>query len=406
MAICRAEAVGVKVAIIAESFLPHVNGVTNSILRTLEHLALRGHEAVVIAPAGSLANEFSGKAVPKRYRGFRVITVPSIPLPKYPDVRLSTASWHRLRRILRREQVELVHLASPFLLGWSALRAAGELGLPTVAIYQTEVPTYAARYKFPWLADRLWEHVRAVHSAADLTLAPSSFSMAQLDSLGIRNLELFRRGVDTALFSPGRRNEAFRKTVAPSGERLIGYVGRLSADKQVEDLRALSELPGARLVVVGSGPQSLELRALMPKAHFTGFLSGIRLAEIMASLDVFVHPGESETFCQTIQEAMASRVPVVAVGRGGPMDLVDSSRTGWLYEPGQLDELAYRVSDLVFDDGKREAFAAAALGSVQGRSWQKIGDELLEHYKSVLRRQGSATGPALVGSRRLDKGRG
>lgn len=382
-AMYKVEAVGVKVAIIAESFLPHINGVTNSILRTLDHLALRGHEAVVIAPAGSLANEFTGKAVPKRYRGFRVITVPSVPLPKYPEVRLSTASSQKLRRILLREQVDLVHLASPFLLGWSALRAAGELGLPTVAVYQTEVPTYAARYKFPWLADRLWEHVRAIHTAADLTLAPSSFSMAQLDRLGINNLKLLRRGVDTALFSPCRRSEAFRRAVAPSGERLIGYVGRLSADKQVGDLRALSELPGARLVVVGSGPMERELRTLMPKAHFTGFLSGSRLAEIMASLDVFVHPGESETFCQTIQEAMASRVPVVAVGRGGPLDLVDSSRTGWLYEPGQLDDLAYRVNDLVFDGGKREAFAAAAMDSVQGKTWEKIGDELLEHYRSV-----------------------
>lgn len=382
-AMYKVEAVGVKVAIIAESFLPHINGVTNSILRTLDHLALRGHEAVVIAPAGSLANEFTGKAVPKRYRGFRVITVSSVPLPKYPEVRLSTASSQKLRRILLREQVDLVHLASPFLLGWSALRAAGELGLPTVAVYQTEVPTYAARYKFPWLADRLWEHVRAIHTAADLTLAPSSFSMAQLDRLGINNLKLLRRGVDTALFSPCRRSEAFRRAVAPSGERLIGYVGRLSADKQVGDLRALSELPGARLVVVGSGPMERELRTLMPKAHFTGFLSGSRLAEIMASLDVFVHPGESETFCQTIQEAMASRVPVVAVGRGGPLDLVDSSRTGWLYEPGQLDDLAYRVNDLVFDGGKREAFAAAAMDSVQGKTWEKIGDELLEHYRSV-----------------------
>ena len=379
----KVEAVGVKVAIIAESFLPHINGVTNSILRTLDHLALRGHEAVVIAPAGSLANEFTGKTVPKRYRGFLVITVPSVPLPKYPEVRLSTASSQKLRRILLREQVDLVHLASPFLLGWSALRAAGELGLPTVAVYQTEVPTYAARYKFPWLADRLWEHVRAIHTAADLTLAPSSFSMAQLDGLGINNLKLLRRGVDTALFSPWRRSEAFRRAVAPSGERLIGYVGRLSADKQVGDLRALSELPGARLVVVGSGPMERELRTLMPKAHFTGFLSGSRLAEIMASLDVFVHPGESETFCQTIQEAMASRVPVVAVGRGGPLDLVDSSRTGWLYEPGQLDDLVYRVNDLVFDGGKREAFAAAAMDSVQGKTWEKIGDELLEHYRSV-----------------------
>ncbi|GAA1405533.1 glycosyl transferase [Glutamicibacter uratoxydans] len=372
-----------KVAIFAESFLPHVNGVTNSILRTLEHLRLRGEEAVVIAPAGSLVNELSGRAVPRRYQGFKVVTVPSVPLAMYPEVRLSTASVHRIRKILVNEQVDVVHLASPFLLGSKAMRAAQELGLPTVAVYQTEVPAYAARYKFPWLAERLWDHVRSIHNAADLTLVPSSFSYQQLESLGIERLKIFRRGVDTAQFAPHRRNEAFRKAIGPNSERLIGYVGRLSADKQVEDLKVLSSLPGTRLVVVGSGPMAQELKAALPDAHFTGFLSGARLAEVMASLDVFVHPGESETFCQTIQEAMACAVPVVAVGRGGPLDLVDSSRTGWLYEPKALHELAYRVSDLVYDEAKRSAFAAAALESVRDRSWQRIGDELLEHYDFV-----------------------
>ncbi|WP_313812533.1 glycosyltransferase family 1 protein [Glutamicibacter sp.] len=382
----KADGEKVKVAIFAESFLPHVNGVTNSILRTLEHLRLRGMQAVVIAPAGSLINELGGKAVPRRYLGFKVVTVPSVPLAMYPEVRLSTVSVHRIRRILTQEQVDVVHLASPFLLGGKAIRAAKDLGLPVVAVYQTEVPAYAAKYKFPWLTDRLWEHVRTIHAASDLTLVPSSFSYRQLEAQGLERLWMFRRGVDTTQFSPHRRSEAFRKGVAPDSERLIGYVGRLSADKQVEDLKVLSSLPQTRLVIVGSGPQGQELRTILPHAHFTGFLSGTKLAEAMASFDVFVHPGESETFCQTIQEAMACAVPVVAVGRGGPLDLVDSSRTGWLYKPGALDELVYRVSDLVYDEAKRSAFASSAFDSVQGRTWEKIGDELLNHYTSVISR--------------------
>ena len=88
----------------------------------------------------------------------------------------------------------------------------------------------------------------------------------------------------------------------------------------------------------------------MPR--FTGFLGGDALAEAMASFDVFVHPGESETFCQTIQEALASGVPVVATGRGGPLDLVRSSIDGWLYRPGDLADLRARVRDLVGDDAQ------------------------------------------------------
>lgn len=372
-----------KVAIVAESFLPHFNGVTNSILKTLDHLALTGHDAVVITPAGSLAGELTGHGVPRQYKGFAIRTVPSMPLASYPEVRVATTSVSRIRKILARERVDVVHLASPFILGWQGLRAAQELNLPTVALYQTEVPSYAERYKMPWLTQRLWDHVRAIHTAADLSLVPSTFSYRQLQDLGIDRLKISGRGVDTEQFTPRRRSEQFRQAVAPNGEVIIGYVGRLAAEKQVADLKALADLKNTRLVIVGSGPLESELRALLPDAHFTGFLSGERLAEVMASMDVFVHPGASETFCQTIQEAMACSVPVVAVGRGGPLDLVDSSRTGWLYQPGNLNELRNRVSDLVYDDAKRLAFASAALTSVQDRSWFSIGEQLLDHYRQV-----------------------
>jgi phosphatidylinositol alpha 1,6-mannosyltransferase len=117
---------------------------------------------------------------------------------------------------------------------------------------------------------------------------------------------------------------------------------------------------------------------------FTGFLGGGELARAVASFDLFVHPGEFETFCQTIQEAMASGVPVVATGRGGPLDLVENSRTGWLYKPGDLAGLRAHVMDLMGDDAKRRAFAAAAHASVQGRTWSALSAELVQHYKEVV----------------------
>ena len=125
---------------------------------------------------------------------------------------------------------------------------------------------------------------------------------------------------------------------------------------------------------------------MLPQAHFAGFLDGDRLAQAIASLDVFVHPGESETFCQTIQEALASGVPVVATGRGGPLDLVHSSVNGWLYRPGDLDDLRDRVRDLVGDDAKRRAFGERARESVAGRGWDRLRDELLlDHYAEARR---------------------
>ena len=166
-------------------------------------------------------------------------------------------------------------------------------------------------------------------------------------------------------FAPEHRDAAWRDAVAPRGERIVGYVGRLAPEKQVDDLRALADLPGTRLVIVGDGPSRPALERAFPDAVFTGHLSGAALAQAMAGFDVFVHPGESETFGQTIQEALASGVPVVATGTGGPVDLVRSSIDGWLYRPGDLRDLRARVGDLVGDEGKRRAFAAAATSCLE-----------------------------------------
>lgn len=143
-------------------------------------------------------------------------------------------------------------------------------------------------------------------------------------------------------------------------------------------------MPGVRLLIVGDGPERDALRRDMPRARFAGFRSGTDLAAHLASADLFVHPGELETFGQTIQEAMASGLPVIAPRRGGPVDLVTPSRTGWLYTPGMLDELRDRAADLLFDDAKREAFGTAALESVRKRTWPVLSEQLRGYYRRAI----------------------
>ncbi|MFB9310289.1 phosphatidylinositol alpha 1,6-mannosyltransferase [Agromyces hippuratus] len=376
-----------KVVLLAESFLPHMNGVTHSLLQALRHLERRGHEALVIAPR-------SGPIDHTLY-GARAVLLPSVPLPSYPDVRVTLAGAHRLAGVMQAHGADVVHLASPFVLGWRGVLAAESLGIPSVAVYQTDIPSYAERYGVPGAAPALTRHLGRLHRRATLTLAPSSSAVERLESLGVDRLRLWRRGVDTDRFSPGRRDDAWRREMAPNGDVLVGYVGRLAPEKQVEDLRAIATLPGVRLVVIGEGPSRPQLERMLPEARFTGFLGGDELARAMASLDVFVHPGESETFCQTAQEAMASGVPVVATGRGGPVDLVQNSANGWLYRPGDLAELRDRVRDLTGDDAKRRAFGERALASVSGRGWDRLGDELIGHYESAMgRAEATATDAA------------
>ncbi|MHA7304791.1 glycosyltransferase family 4 protein [Arthrobacter sp. TMN-49] len=366
-----------KVAIVAESFLPDMNGVTHSLLKIMQHLDERGDTVLVIAPS-------TVENAPGMVEGATVRRLPAVPLAGYRNIRVAVGGVARVKTLLAEFGPDVVHLASPFVLGWRAVRAAAALDIPSVAVYQTDVPGYSAKYGLPFLENWAWLRVERIHMAATKTLAPSTDSVNQLRGHGIPRVELWRRGVDTERFHPSKRSEAFRQKVAPAGHKIIGYVGRLALEKQVEDLAVLASVPNSTLLIVGDGPQREMLESVLPHAYFTGFLGGEDLAAAMASFDLFVHPGELETFCQTIQEAMASGVPVIATGKGGPVDLVDSSRTGWLYAPGNLGQLLGYVSDLVGDDTKRAAFGAAAFEQVQGRQWSVVCEQLMDIYNQAI----------------------
>ncbi|MEW2005161.1 GDSL-type esterase/lipase family protein [Microbacterium sp. NPDC079208] len=362
-----------RVAIVTESFLPHMNGVTGSVMQILRHLKRRGHEACVLAPAAT--------GIPERLHGAPVTAIRSVPLPGYRDVRVGAATTRRIGTELGRFRPDVVHLASPFALGWRGLLAAERGGIGTVAAYQTDVAAYTERYRVAATTGMAHAHIARLHRRATLTLAPSTESAQQLGHLGVDRLRSWGRGVDAERFHPSRRSDALRAEWG--AEIVIGYVGRLAAEKQVEDLAALHGIPGARLVIVGDGPRRDRLQEQLPDALFLGRLDGDALATALASFDVFVHPGESETFGQTLQEAHASGVPVVATGRGGPLDLVRAGVDGWLYRPGDLADLRRRVTALAGDEHTRRAFGHAGWSAVQGRSWEHLGDQLLGHFEEA-----------------------
>jgi phosphatidylinositol alpha 1,6-mannosyltransferase len=362
----------VKVAIVTESFLPQVNGVTNSVCRVLDHLATRGHDAIVVAPAPG----------PSRYAGFSVHRVPSMALPFYRSFVVGLPS-RKVEAALLDFDPDVVHLASPMMLGASGATAAARIGVPAVAIFQTDVAGFARRYGFRGTDPIIWSWLRRIHGLAALTLAPSMPTLRDLEEHGIPRVARWGRGVDVTTFHPRNRSAALRAKLAPSGEVLVGFVGRLAAEKRVHLLAHLNGIPGARLVVVGDGPEARRLRRTLPDAHFTGLRTGQDLGEIVASLDVFVHTGADETFCQAVQEGLASGVPVVAPASGGPLDLVRPGYNGLLYAPDDIVALRSAVTTLVADAGGRKRMAGCAHRSVRGRNWAAICDELLGHYRSV-----------------------
>lgn len=324
------------------------------------------------------------RGVPESYAGFPVVTTASLYLPWYPDLRLSATSANSLHKLLADFAPDVVHLAAPVILGSKGVMAAAELGVPSVALYQTEVPRYAVQYGYPAAEPIFWRHLRKLHNMATINLAPSSYTRDQLIAHGFSRVDVWGRGVDTELFSPDKRDQALHDSWAPHGEVVVGFMGRLAPEKQVKDLRALTDLPGVRLVIIGDGPQRAELEADLSGAVFVGMKSGEELARCLASLDLFVHPGESETFCQAIQEAHASGLAAIAPRRGGPIDLIDPSHNGWLYPPGDLSAMRNQVADLVGDGFKRTIFGQTARKRVENRTWPRVCDQLLDYYCAAI----------------------
>lgn len=369
----------VRIAIVTESFLPTLNGVTTSVCRVLDSLAAQGgHDVLIVCPGPA----------PSNYLGFAVKTVPSITVRSFRVGLPST----QLEQILSQFAPDVVHAASPFGLGARGLAAARNLGIPTVAIYQTDMPSYVAQHGGrlgDWAHRTSWRWVRHLHSLADLTLAPSSAAAAELAEHGVPRVALWGRGVDTSQYDPTLKSDeqvqALRQRLAPNGEVIVGYVGRLAPEKELHRLTEIADLPGISIAIVGEGPSGDELARILPNAHFLGRQEGATLARSYASFDVFVHTGTKETFGQTLQEAMASGLPVVAPAAGGPLDIVKPGVTGLLFDPDAPGALRRSVGSLVADEATRERMGASAVRKVADRSWAGMTNKLLDYYGHVTR---------------------
>jgi len=363
----------VRVAIVAESFLPHVNGVTNSVLRTIEYLKKHDHEITVIAPGPGETN----------VNDTPVVRIGSFGFPGYDELRIALPK-RALEYELKNIKPDVVHVAAPAVLGAWAMRAARKLNLPTVAIYQTDIAGFARQYRLGATSPAVWKYIAAIHNKSDLTLAPSTSAVWDLRRHGVKTVSRWMRGVDNLRFNPLHRNNFLRHRFGAPKNVIVGFVGRLAREKQVERLAEVSEIKNVSIVIVGDGPCREKLERLIPAAHFMGFSTGNELSELYASFDVFVHTGIDETFCQSVQEALASGVPVIAPAVGGPLDLVQHGHNGFLWSPHRNDTLFESLNEMVTNHAVRESCAKNARLTVAHRTWDSVMAELVEHYHSVM----------------------
>lgn len=346
----------------------------------MSYLRNLGHQVLVIAPGEG----------PTEFDGHRIFRTSAISLHSRATIDIATVTSHQLKKVILGFGPDVIHLASPYHLGWQVNKIANSLDIPTVSVYQTDVTGFASFYGFNFIRTLAEKRLRRIHTRSDVNLAPSTSSIRYLNSLGVTHVDHWGRGVDHRNFNPSLRSTALRRNWGlRTGDVAIGYVGRLAPEKQVERLLALQGIEElfdkkVQLVVIGEGPSRQKLSSMLPGATFTGHLSGQSLGEAMASLDLLVTTGENETFCQVIQEGMAASLPVIAPAVGGPIDLIEHGVTGMLYSPGDHTSLRQSVLTLVAERELATAMGKEGMSRVTARDWESVCGELLIHYERAI----------------------
>ena len=382
-----------KIALFTETFLPKVDGIVTRLTKTVQHLVAAGDEGLIFCPEGA----------PESYMGAQVVGVPAMPLPLYPELKLALPR-PMVSDALDSFQPDLVHVVNPAVLGLGGIWLAKTKGYPLVASYHTHLPKYLEHYGLGMLEPVLWELLKAAHNQAQLNLCTSTAMVAELSEKGIQHTALWQRGVDTDLFRPELRSQAMRDRLlggrSDTGQLLL-YIGRLSAEKQIERIRpVLDALPDARLALVGDGPYRQQLETLFAgsAAHFVGYLAGDELASAYASADAFLFPSSTETLGLVLLEAMAAGCPVVGANRGGIPDIVSDGENGCLYDPegpdGGAGSLTAATLRLLGDPSQRQQLRRNARQEAERWGWAGATEQLRSYYREVLSAERQ---PALMG---------
>jgi glycosyltransferase involved in cell wall biosynthesis len=384
------------IVIVTDTYPPEVNGVALSIVRVVRHLRSARHRVRLVRPRqqDEAANEGD-------------LLVRGLPLPRYPGLRFGLPAWRRLLRAWREERPDVVHIVTEGPLGWSALLAARQLGVPVTSDYRTHFDAYSSHDGLGMLSAPVRAVLRAFHNRTDLTFVPTAALEMQMKRQGYRRLVRVGRGVDTRLFNPQMRSLELRTGWgAKPHDPVFLYVGRLAPEKNLELVRAAfdairSEQPDARLVWVGDGPARRRMDDGRPGEIFTGVLHGSELAAHYASADIFLFPSVSETFGNVLLEAMASGLAIVAFDLAAAREhMTDGVDASLLVPACDGDELRAAASfihaarRLARQPDRRRHLGRAARETAESLIWPVVLNRFEAHLHACAAQPKAALGVA------------
>lgn len=370
-----------RVALFTDTFTPQVNGVAKTLQRFVNYLDDQGIEYLVFAPDGNQEN-----ANPEHIQGFR-----SIPFYLYPECRLSLPNISSVRKQLEAFQPDLIHIATPFNIGFTGLYYGKKLGIPMVGSYHTNFDRYLDYYELPLLSKMIWRYMRWFHAPFRKTFVPSEDTKRELIQRGFQNVSIWSRGVDCQLFHPNYRTSTIRERYNIDEPFILSYVGRLALEKDLDVLmKVVASLPASlqgkvHWVMAGDGPLASDLKKHAPEnMTFTGYVEGERLAQIYASSSLMVFPSSTETFGNVVLESMAAGTPVIGAIAGGVQGIITHNKNGKLCTPGHVDEFVEAITDLLQSEETLKEMGVQACLYAKSCSWSSIFDQLLLQYEMAI----------------------
>lgn len=369
-----------RVALVTSSYNFIADGVALTLNRLVGWLQAHGVAVMVFAPTA---------ARPALAHEGELVSVPSLPLPGRPEYRLAFGLGGAASRRLLDFKPDLIHIAVPDLLGLGALKLAEKHAIPAVASYHTRYETYLKHYWYlTGLEQPLKRYLRGFYGAVREVYVPSDSMREALLADGLKdNLKPWPRGIDTMRFAPDKRSSTWRAQhgIGPE-EVVVLHVSRLVREKRLDTLTgALNRIRiPHRVVIVGDGPDKGLAERELPRAIFTGFLTGEELATAYASSDLFVFPSDSESFGNVTLEAMASGLPSVCADATGSRSLVVPDQTGFLAPADDAEGFAQAITALIEDAALRRRLGDAARARALTFSWDETMARMLGYYRGLL----------------------
>lgn len=381
-----------RVLYCTDTYPPQLNGVSVVTSLSVEGLSRRGWECAVVAPRYPAAAGGWEQPKASEVKAAELLSVPSVPLPKYPEIRLALPRPGVLAAEIRRFRPDLVHCATEFGVGRMGQIAAASEKVALVSSYHTDFAKYADAYGTPFLRGAVSSYLGRFHRRSRRVFTPSTASRHDLVRLNVPDVEVWGRGVDAELFHPGRRSQEMRAAFGMGSRFTFLYVGRLAAEKRAEQIvhafrLASGSLPRGviHLIMAGTGPCEAELRAAAPTGvTFLGFLERrSRLPDLYANCDAFVFASVTETLGLVVLEAMASGLPLIAAPAGGVRDHLQDGKNGLAYPEGDVGAMAGAMVKLAEDWGLTQRLSRGARRTGEQLTWDRELDRLDLSYREV-----------------------